>query len=144
MKPGLGWRQEAGAGGPATPPPEPRVSPVSGFTGSGRRERLHTERLLLIGDINKYLRSHLFKLRRDVSTYLFFIPGGTRPLASVLLVRRDEAVLRPLRPLTSALLSGTMLMASTVLRPLQATDLCRAKGGRRLLTSTVLRAVRGY
>ncbi len=54
MKPGLGWRQEAGAGGPATPPPVPSVSPVSGFTGSGRRERLHTERFLMIGDINNY------------------------------------------------------------------------------------------
>jgi hypothetical protein len=56
VKPGLGWRQEAGAGGPATPPPVPSVSPVSGFTGSGRRERLHTERLLLIEDIDNYLK----------------------------------------------------------------------------------------
>ncbi len=70
-----------------------------------------------------------------MATYLFIIPGETRPLACVVLymVNRDEAVLRPPRPLTSALL-----------RPGDSTDLCSAEGGARLLTSAVLKAGLGY
>lgn len=40
VKPWFCWLQEVGGGGTARPPPVPRVSPVSGFTGRGRRDRL--------------------------------------------------------------------------------------------------------